>query len=92
MSWPLIAANFTRGLTELSAWWYPRDCRNARPLSGRRGRCPELTQLGTIRRGIMTGVTILGGIYGVWTIYGAGPRTTHYGERCCWPETGVRFI
>ena len=39
----------------------------------------RLTQLGTLKRGAMTGVTILGLIYGVWTLYGSGFEATAWG-------------
>ena len=75
-----IAANYTRGLTELYGFMALLAtvatlvlylvCALA---------ALRLTQLGTLRRGIMTGVSILGLIYGVWTLYGAGFEATAWG-------------
>jgi basic amino acid/polyamine antiporter, APA family len=80
LSCGLIAANYTRGLTELYGFMALLAtvatlvlylvCALA---------ALRLTQLGTLRRGIMTGVTILGLIYGVWTLYGAGFEATAWG-------------
>ena len=75
----LIAANYTRGLTELYGFMALLAtvatlvlylvCAVA---------ALKLTKLGTIRHGFMTWVTILGVIYGLWTFYGAGF------EACAW--------
>jgi APA family basic amino acid/polyamine antiporter len=39
----------------------------------------RLTQLGALKRGFMTAITILGFIYGVWAIYGSGFEATAWG-------------
>ena len=79
LSCGLIAANYTRGLTELYGFMALLAtvatlvlylvCAVA---------ALKLTKLGTIRHGFMTWVTILGVIYGLWTFYGAGF------EACAW--------
>jgi APA family basic amino acid/polyamine antiporter len=80
LSCGLIAANYTRGLTELYGFMALLAtvatlvlylvCALA---------ALRLTQLGTLPRGAMTGVTILGVIYGVWTLYGSGLEATAWG-------------
>jgi len=80
LSCALIAANYTRGLTELYGFMALLAtvatlvlylvCAAA---------ALRLTQLGTIPRGVMTGVTILGLIYGCWTLYGSGFEATAWG-------------
>ena len=80
LSCALIAANYTRGLTELYGFMALLAtvatlvlylvCALA---------ALRLTQLGTIPRGIMTGVTVLGLIYGCWTVYGSGFEATAWG-------------
>jgi APA family basic amino acid/polyamine antiporter len=79
LSCGLIAANYTRGLTELYGFMALLAtvatlvlylvCAVA---------ALKLTKRGIIRGGAMTWVTVLGVIYGLWTFYGAGF------EACAW--------
>ena len=80
LSCGLIAANFTRGLTELYGFMALLATVATLVLYLVAAVAAlRLTQLGTIRRGLMTGVTILGVIYGLWTLYGAGLEATVWG-------------
>ena len=80
LSVALIASNYTRGLTELYGFiilvatvatlvLYLVCAVTAL----------RLTQLGKLPRGIMTAVTVVGTIYGLWTLYGAGFEATVWG-------------
>jgi APA family basic amino acid/polyamine antiporter len=80
LSCGLIAANFTRGLTELYGFMALLATVATLVLYVVAAVAAlRLTQLGTIKRGIMTVITIVGGIYGVWTIYGAGYEAIKWG-------------
>ena len=80
LSCGLIAANYTRGLTELYGFMALLATVATLVLYLVAALAAlRLTQLGTIQRGLMTLVTILGGIYGVWTLYGAGFEATAWG-------------
>ena len=80
LSCALIAANYTRGLTELygfmallatvaTLFLYLVTAIAAL----------RLTQLGALPRGLMTAVTVVGVIYGFWTLTGAGFEATGWG-------------
>jgi len=80
LSCGLIAANFTRGLTELYGFMALLATAATLVLYLVAALAAlRLTQLGKIRRGLMTGVTIVGAIYGLWTLYGAGLEATVWG-------------
>src|SRR4051794_10958311 len=80
LSCALIAANFTRGLTELYGFMALLATVATLVLYLVAAVAAlRLTRLGTIRRGLMTGVTILGLVYGVWALYGAGLEATAWG-------------
>jgi APA family basic amino acid/polyamine antiporter len=80
LSCGLIAANFTRGLTELYGFMALLATVATLVLYVVAAAAAlRLTQLGTIKRGVMTGVTIVGAIYGLWTIYGAGYEAVKWG-------------
>jgi APA family basic amino acid/polyamine antiporter len=80
LSCGLIAANFTRGLTELYGFMALLATVATLVLYLVAALAAlRLTQLGAIRRGLMTGVTMIGLIYGLWTLYGAGLEATVWG-------------
>ena len=80
LSCALIAANYTRGLTELYGFMALLATVATLVLYLVAALAAlRLTQLGTLKRGIMTGVTILGVIYGFWTLYGSGFEATAWG-------------
>jgi basic amino acid/polyamine antiporter, APA family len=80
LSVALIGANYTRGLTELYGFMALLATVATLVLYLVAAIAAlRLTQLGTLKGGAMTGVTILGLIYGVWTIYGAGFEATAWG-------------
>jgi len=80
LSCGLIAANFTRGLTELYGFMALLATVATLVLYLVAALAAlRLTQFGTLKRGAMTGVTILGLIYGVWTLYGSGFEATAWG-------------
>lgn len=80
LSCALIAANYTRGLTELYGFMALLATVATLVLYLVAALAAlRLTQLGTLKPGIMTAVTLLGLIYGVWTIYGAGYEATKWG-------------
>jgi len=80
LSCGLIAANFTRGLTELYGFMALLATAATLVLYLVVALAAlRLTQVGRIRRGLMTGVTIVGAIYGLWTLYGAGLEATVWG-------------
>jgi APA family basic amino acid/polyamine antiporter len=80
LSCGLIAANFTRGLTELYGFMALLATAATLVLYLVAAVAAlRLTQLGTIKRGLMTGVTIVGGIYGLWALYGAGLEANVWG-------------
>lgn len=80
LSCGLIAANYTRGLTELYGFMALLATVATLVLYlVAAAAALKLTQLGTIPRGLMTGITILGLIYGCWTLYGSGFEATVWG-------------
>lgn len=80
LSCALIAANYTRGLTELYGFMALLATVATLVLYLVTAVAAlRLTQLGTLKRGVTTGVTILGLIYGVWTLYGSGFEATAWG-------------
>jgi APA family basic amino acid/polyamine antiporter len=80
LSCALIAANYTRGLTELYGFMALLATVATLVLYLVAALAAlRLTQLGTLKRGTMTGVTILGVIYGFWTLYGSGFEATAWG-------------
>jgi APA family basic amino acid/polyamine antiporter len=80
LSAALIAANFTRGLTELFGFMAllatvaTLVLYLVAAISALR-----LTVLGTLPRGLLTAVTLLGTLYALWTLYGAGLEATGWG-------------
>jgi APA family basic amino acid/polyamine antiporter len=80
LSCGLIAANYTRGLTELYGFMALLATVATLVLYLVAAVAAlRLTQTGTLKRGVMTGVTILGLIYGIWTLYGSGFEATAWG-------------
>jgi APA family basic amino acid/polyamine antiporter len=80
LSCGLIAANYTRGLTELYGFMALLATVATLVLYLVAAIAAlRLTQLGMLKRGVMTGVTMLGLIYGVWTLYGSGFEATAWG-------------
>jgi APA family basic amino acid/polyamine antiporter len=80
LSCGLIAANFTRGLTELYGFMALLATVATLVLYVVAAVAAlRLTQIGMIKGGVMTAVTIVGAIYGVWTIYGAGYEAIKWG-------------
>ena len=39
----------------------------------------RLTSMGVLRAGLLTGITVLGTLYALWTMYGAGLEATGWG-------------
>ena len=80
LSCGLIAANYTRGLTELYGFMALLATVATLVLYLVAAVAAlRLTQTGTLKRGVMTGVTVLGLIYGIWTLYGSGFEATAWG-------------
>ena len=76
----LIAANYTRGLTELFGFMALLATAATlvlyliAALSALR-----LIAIGRLRGGLLTAITAVGGVYAVWTLYGAGYEATAWG-------------
>jgi APA family basic amino acid/polyamine antiporter len=80
LSCGLIAANFTRGLTELYGFMALLATAATLVLYLVAAVAAlRLTQVGTLKRGLMTGVTIIGAIYGLSSLYGAGLEANIWG-------------
>jgi APA family basic amino acid/polyamine antiporter len=80
LSCGLIAANFTRGLTELYGFMALLATAATLVLYlVAAAAALRLTQVGTLKRGLMTGVTVVGAIYGLWALYGAGLEANIWG-------------
>jgi APA family basic amino acid/polyamine antiporter len=76
----LIASNYTRGLTELYGFIILVATVATLVLYlAAAGAALRLTVLGKLPRGPMTLVTVVGTIYAVWTLYGAGFEATAWG-------------
>jgi basic amino acid/polyamine antiporter, APA family len=80
LSAALIAANFTRGLTELFGFMALLATAATLVLYLVAAiSALKLTALGTLKRGLLTAVTVVGLIYALWTLYGAGLEATGWG-------------
>ncbi len=80
LSVALIASNYTRGLTELYGFIILIATVATLVLYLVSAVAAlRLTQIGTLPRGVMTAITVLGTIYGLWTLYGAGFEATAWG-------------
>ena len=80
LSTALIAANFTRGLTELFGFMALLATVATLVLYFVAGiSALRLTALGTLPRGALTAVAIAGTLYALWTLYGAGLEATGWG-------------
>jgi len=80
LSVALIASNYTRGLTELYGFIILVATVATLVLYlAASAAALRLTMLGRLPRGPMTLVTIVGTIYAVWTLYGAGFEATAWG-------------
>ena len=80
LSCALIAANFTRGLTELFGFMALLATAATLVLYFTAGvSALRLTALGGLPRGALTLVAILGTAYALWTLYGAGLEATAWG-------------
>lgn len=80
LSTALIAANFTRGLTELFGFMALLATAATLVLYLVASiSALRLTALGTLPRGLLTAITVLGTIYALWTLYGAGIEATGWG-------------
>ena len=80
LSCALIAANYTRGLTEL--YGFIALLATAATLVlylAAAGAALRLTARGTLPKGILTVVTIVGAVYALWTLYGAGFEASAWG-------------
>jgi APA family basic amino acid/polyamine antiporter len=80
LSTGLIAANYTRGLTEL--FGFMALLATAATLVLYLVAVVSALQLmadGRLARGWMLLLTLVGGIYGLWTLYGAGAEATGWG-------------
>jgi APA family basic amino acid/polyamine antiporter len=76
----LIAANFTRGLTELFGFMALLATVATLVLYLVAGvSALRLTASGQMRRGLLTVVTVAGTLYALWTLYGAGLEATGWG-------------
>ena len=76
----LIAANYTRGLTELYGFMaLVATVATLVLYLVAAVAALRFMQLGTIARSPMTAVTVIGLVYGVWTIYGSGFEATAWG-------------
>ena len=80
LSIALIASNYTRGLTELYGFIILIATVATLVLYlAAAGAALRLTVLGRLARGPMTAVTIVGTIYALWTLYGAGFEASAWG-------------
>jgi APA family basic amino acid/polyamine antiporter len=80
LSVALIASNYTRGLTELYGFIILVATVATLVLYlAAAAAALRLTVTGRLRRGPMTLVTLVGTIYAVWTLYGAGFEATAWG-------------
>ena len=76
----LIAANFTRGLTELFGFMALLATVATLVLYFVASiSALRLTATGQLRRGLITVATIVGTFYALWTLYGAGAEATGWG-------------
>lgn len=80
LSIALIAANFTRGLTELFGFMALLATVATLALYLVAGvSALRLTSRGILPRGLLTLLAILGTLYALWTLYGAGVEATGWG-------------
>jgi APA family basic amino acid/polyamine antiporter len=80
LSAALIAANFTRGLTELFGFMALLATVATLVLYFVGSiSALRLTALDKLPRGLLTLVTVLGTVYALWTLYGAGAEATGWG-------------
>lgn len=80
LSSALIAANYTRGLTELFGFMALLATVATLVLYFVGAiSALRLTARGTLPSGLLTGVTLLGTFYALWTLYGAGAQATGWG-------------
>jgi APA family basic amino acid/polyamine antiporter len=80
LSVALIAANFTRGLTELYGFIVLVATVATLVLYlAAAAAALRLTALGKLPRGFMTLVTMIGTVYALWTLYGAGFEADAWG-------------
>jgi APA family basic amino acid/polyamine antiporter len=80
LSTALIAANFTRGLTELFGFMALLATVATLVLYFVGAiSALRLTVRGVLPRGLLTVLTVLGTLYALWTLYGAGPEATGWG-------------
>ena len=80
LSSALIAANYTRGLTELFGFMALLATVATLVLYFVASiSALRLTSMGVLRAGLLTGVTVLGTLYALWTMYGAGLEATGWG-------------
>lgn len=80
LSSALIAANYTRGLTELFGFviLLATAATLVLYLFGALSAL-QLMREGRLQRGLLLGVTVVGTIYALWTFYGAGAEATGWG-------------
>jgi APA family basic amino acid/polyamine antiporter len=89
----LIASNYTRGLTELYGFIILVATVATLVLYLAAATAAlRLTFLGRLARGPMTLVTIIGTVYAVWTLYGAGFEATAWGVALLATGIPVYFI
>lgn len=80
LSIALIAANFTRGLTELFGFMALLATVATLVLYLVAGVAAlRLTALGTLPRGLLTVLAVVGTLYALWTMYGAGFEAVAWG-------------
>jgi APA family basic amino acid/polyamine antiporter len=93
LSCGLIAANFTRGLTELYGFMALLATAATLVLYlAVAASALRLTALGKLPRGILTVVTIVGTIYAIWSLYGAGFEATAWGAALLATGIPVYFL
>src|SRR5262249_11261338 len=80
LSSALIAANYTRGLTELFGFMaLPGTVATLVLYFVASISALKLAAEGALPRGLLTAITLLGTIYALWTLYGAGYEATKWG-------------
>ena len=80
LSSALIAANYTRGLTELFGFMALLATVATLVLYFVASiSALRLTSMGVLRAGLLTGITVVGTLYAIWTMYGAGLEATGWG-------------
>lgn len=76
----LIAANYTRGLTELFGFMALLATAATLVLYlVAAASALQLMAIGRLQRGLMLLITLLGAVYALWTLYGAGAEATGWG-------------